>query len=159
MGKDTIEMLLATIGKKIQQHRIDQELQPEDVAEMTGLTAATIRKIESGNPTFLSNFIVVALALGIHPKEVLDIDIEIKPLFELSDPRKEKTRLTARIEAFIQNDFFEKERTAKDVVNELAVNYETKTSSSAVSVILSRKVEEESLRVERKGKVNWYRRG
>ena len=120
MEDDTLKTLLATIGKRIEEQRISQDLQPEDVAEMTGLTAATIRNIENGKETYLSNFFAVCLAINMHPKAMVDIEIKLKPLFELSEPRKEKSRLTPRIDHLIETDFLKTERSANDIVNELS---------------------------------------
>ncbi|MBK5214925.1 MAG: helix-turn-helix transcriptional regulator [Flavobacteriaceae bacterium] len=158
MEDDTLKTLLATIGKRIEEHRISQDLQPEDVAEMTGLTAATIRNIENGKETYLSNFFAVCLAIDMHPKDMVDIKIILKPLFELSEPRKEKSRLTPRIDHLIETDFLKTERSANDVVNELSAVYEIKTKTSNVSVILNRKVGEGKLKVSKKGRVNFYKR-
>jgi transcriptional regulator with XRE-family HTH domain len=158
MEDDTLKTLLATIGKRIEEQRISQDLQPEDVAEMTGLTASTIRNIEKGNETYLSIFFAVCLAIEMHPKDMVDVKISLKPLFELSEPRKEKSRLTPRIDHLIETDFLKTERTANDVVNELAAVYEVKTETSNVSVILKRKVEEGKLNVSKKGRVNFYKK-
>ncbi|WP_111309835.1 helix-turn-helix domain-containing protein [Confluentibacter sediminis] len=151
------EKLLGAIGKRIQEQRMKEGLEPEDVAEMTGLTAPTIRNIENGSETYFYNFIAICLAINMHPKDILDIELVIKPLNELSEPRKEKTRLTARIHYFIENHYFEQERTAKDVLNELAANYETQTTTSAISVILNRKVVFGDLKTKKKGKIKVYK--
>jgi len=158
MEDDILKTLLATIGKRIEEQRISQDLQPEDVAEMTGLTAATIRNIENGKETYLSNFFAVCLAINMHPKDMVDIKIKLKPLFELSEPRKEKSRLTPRIDHLIETDFLKTERSANDVVNELSAVYEIKTKTSNVSVILNRKVGEGKLKVSKKGRVNFYKK-
>jgi len=152
------ETLLKEIGNRIQALRIQAGLEAEDVSEMTGLTAATIRNIESGQESHLSNFLAVCLALNLHPKEVLDIAIKIKPLYELSNTRKEKTRLTPRIDHFIENNYFVEERTSRDIVNELASVYDIKTSSSAVSVILNRKVAQGELIDVKKGNIKMYKK-
>lgn len=158
MENNGIKKLLAAIGKRIEQQRISQDLQPEDVAEMTGLTAATIRNIENGKETYLSNFLAVCLAVNMHPKDMVDIEIALKPLFVLSEPRKEKSRLTPRIDHLIENGFLKRERTANDVVNELSAVYEIKTETSNVSVILNRKVGEGKLKVSKKGRFNVYKK-
>jgi transcriptional regulator with XRE-family HTH domain len=158
MEDDTLKTLLATIGKRIEEQRISQDLQPEDVAEMTGLTAATIRNIENGKETYLSNFFAVCLAINMHPKDMVDIKIKLKPLFELSEPRKEKSRLTPRIDHLIETDFLKTERSANDIVNELSAVYEIKTKTSNVSVILNRKVGEGKLKVSKKGRINFYKK-
>jgi len=158
MEDDTLKTLLATIGKRIEEQRISQDLQPEDVAEMTGLTAATIRNIENGKETYLSNFFAVCLAINMHPKDMFDIEIKIMPLFDLSEPRKEKSRLTPRIDHLIETDFLKTERSANDIVNELSAVYEIKTKTSNVSVILNRKVGEGKLKVSKKGRINFYKK-
>ncbi|MAB58512.1 MAG: hypothetical protein CL524_13355 [Aequorivita sp.] len=158
MEDDTLKTLLATIGKRIEAQRISQDLQPEDVAEMTGLTAATVRNIENGKETYLSNFFAVCLAINLHPKDMVNIEIELKPLFALSEPRKEKSRLTPRIDHLIETDFLKTERSANDIVNELSAVYEIKTKTSNVSVILNRKVGEGKLKVSKKGRINFYKK-
>ncbi len=158
MEDDTVKKLLATIGKRIQLQRISQGLQPEDVAEMTGLTAATIRNIENGNETYLSNFLSVSLAITMHPKDLLDIEIILKPLFELSEPRKEKSRITPRIDSILETGYFQINRTTKDVVEELALVYKIKTKTPIVSVILNRKVNEGKLEVSNKGRLKLYKK-
>ncbi len=158
MKTTVISDLLKLIGNRLREQRLHQGLDPEDVAEMTGLTAVTIRKIETGKEFYMSNFVAFCFAVNLHPKLVLDVAMDMEPLFPLSDPRKEKTRLTARIESFIRSDFFDRERTTRDVVNELATHYETRTTTSAVSVILARKVDEEVLTARREGKLNVYKK-
>ncbi|WP_139855736.1 helix-turn-helix domain-containing protein [Aequorivita sinensis] len=158
MEVDTLKTLLATIGKRIEEQRISQDLQPEDVAEMTGLTAATIRNIENGKETYLSTFFAVCLAINMHPKAMLDIEIKLKPLFELSEPRREKSRITPRIDSLLETEFFQIDRTTKDVVEELAAVYKIKTNTPIVSVILNRKVDEGKLKVSKKGRVNFYKK-
>jgi|SRR5690606_17741554 len=102
--------------------------------------------------------LAVCLAVDMHPKEILDIEIALKPLFNLSEPRKEKSRLTPRIEHLIKNGFLKTERTANDVVNELSTVYEIKTETSNVSVILNRKVGEGKLKVSKRGRFNVYKK-
>lgn len=158
MEDGTIKRLLADIGEKIKQKRLLEDLQPEDVAEMTGLTAVTVRNIENGNETYFSNFVAVCQAINIHPKEILELDIPLSPRFELSQPRKEKSRLTPRIDHLIESDFLKTERTANEVVNELASVYDVDTKSSNVSVILNRKVTEGKLEVSKNGRINLYKK-
>lgn len=158
MENDRIVRLLATIGKRIKQRRIEIGIEAEDVSEMTGLTAHTIRNIENGSETYFSNFLIVCFALNMHPKDMLDFEFNTEPLFELSEPRKEKTRLTARIDHFIESNFFQIERTSRDVVDELAAAFEINTTTSAVSVILNRKVNEKVLKACKKESFNVYKR-
>jgi len=157
MADNTIKALLITIGDRIKQQRIKKGLQPEDVAEMTGLTAPTIRNIENGAESYLANFFAVCFAIEIHPKDILDISLKIEPLFKLSEPRKEKSRLTARIDYFIENNYFQVERTSRNVVNELIKHHEIKSTTSAVSVILNRKVQQDVLVSSKKKNIKLYK--
>ncbi|MEX0995984.1 MAG: hypothetical protein WDZ45_02915 [Flavobacteriaceae bacterium] len=158
MKENKKETLLKEIGNRIQELRIKAGLEAEDISEMTGLAAPTIRSIEAGNEMHLSSFLAVCMAIGMHPKDVLDIEMKIKPFYELSNTRKEKTRLTTRIDTFIENNYFKEERTSRDIVNELAAVYDIKTTTSAVSVILKRKVEQGELKDIKKGIMKVYKR-
>ncbi len=157
MENPRLKELLANIGKRLQDIRIKKDLQPEDIAEMTNLTAVTIRNIEAGAETYLSNFLAFCLAVEMPPKEILDLKIKLEPLYKLSQPRKEKSRLTPRINKMLANNFFNIQRTARDVVNELNETYEIKPTTAEVSVILKRKVEEGLLHIEKKGRLNIYK--
>jgi hypothetical protein len=89
---------------------------------------------------------------------MLEMEIPLSPRFELSQPRKEKSRLTPRIDHLIESEFLRTDRTANEVVNELAAIYDIATKTSNVSVILNRKVAEGKLDVSRHGRFNVYRK-
>lgn len=157
MVKYKDEKALMAVGKIIEQYRQAQEYNVEDVAEMTGFSAQTIRNIEAGEETSLSYFIATCQAIGYHPMKVFNIEIPIVPRFPLSAARKEKSRLTQRINSLIERDFFLTGRTAKEIVEELTVTHQVKTTTSKISVILKRKVDENSLKVEKKDNINFYK--
>lgn len=130
--------ILKLIGERIHNHRVKKELEIEDIAEMTGFSYNTISNIESGCETYLSYFIEVCLAIGIHPMEMLDLNIIIKPRYELSPSRKEKSRLTSRIRILIKTGYFKIPRKTRDVVKELNTEYNLNVASKDVSTILGR---------------------
>ena len=158
MAKYKDRKTLEALGKKIAEYRTSKELSVEDVAEMTGFAARTIRNIEIGEETTVSFLIAVCQAIGLHPKQALDIELVIKPRFPLSASRKEKSRLTQRIENFINTNYFRDERSAKEVVAELNAVYKIDTTTSAVSVILNRKVEDLDLQSKKKNSVTHYKK-
>lgn len=144
------------IGENIRELRKLKGFEIEDIADMTGFPSATIRNIEKGNECTISYLIAIALALGVHPKELLDIKIKIKPLFPLSAKRKEKSRLTFRINKLLETDFFKIPRFVRDVCLYLAEEYNFKASSDAVSVILIRLKSQKKLLAKKEGRQNKY---
>lgn len=156
MAKYRNDKVLKIIGERLKKQRKKLELKLEDIAEMTGFTYNTIRNMEMGNETGLSYFIEVCLALELHPKDVIDMDYKIKPRFELSAARKEKTRLTARVHIFYDKGFFKEYRSTGQVVDKIEQDYGIKTTTSAVSVILNRMVKSERLKVKGENRKNFY---
>jgi len=146
------EKLLSIIGKRIRDQRKIKELEIEDVAEMTGFTYNTISNIENGSETYFSYFVEVCLAIDIHPKEILDFDIKIMPRRKLSPQRREKSRLTYRIKAYIKNGFFKTPKTTREVVIKLKEDYNFDAASKDVSSILGR-----HLKAVKKGNRNFYK--
>ena len=158
MSRYKDELNLVKLGANLTKQREALELSVEDVSEMTGFSAQTIRNIEAGEESSLSYVIAICQALELHPTKAFDFSIQLKPRFKLSAVRAEKTRLTQRIDGFVASDYFKKGRTAKDVVTELNEVYHIKTTTSAVSVILKRKVDEQRLKITQEGKQHIYKK-
>tara|TARA_R110000744_G_scaffold353952_1_gene460305 strand:+ start:2106 stop:2567 length:462 start_codon:yes stop_codon:yes gene_type:complete len=138
MARYKNDKVLKIIGKRIFNHRIKEEMEIEDVAEMTGFSYNTISNIENGSETYLSYFIEVCFAIGIHPKDILDIKLTMKPRYELSPSRKEKSRLTSRIKILINVGYFRKPKLTSEVVKKLKDDYNLEAISKDVSSILGR---------------------
>ncbi|RAV29188.1 hypothetical protein [Sinomicrobium soli] len=154
--KDT--RALKEIGKRLKAKRLKENLNIEDVIEMTGFTYKKISDMENGHETSLSYFIQVCLAIRIHPCDLLKFDIGDQPRFKLSPTRREKSRLTPRIMEYMDKGYFNQPRTARDVVEKLADDFGLKTDSSTVSSILRRIALEEQqlLRITKSGRNNQY---
>jgi len=152
MARYRNDKVLKVIGKRIYNHRIKEELEIEDVAEMTGFSYNTISKIENGSETYLSYFIEVCLAIGIHPKDILDMKVTMKPRYELSPSRKEKSRLTSRVKILIKIGYFRTPKLTSEVVKKLKEDYNLEAISKDVSSILRRQ-----LKSIKKGNRNLYR--
>ena len=134
------KLLLQELGKRLKTQRLKMKLEIKDVSEKTGFSAYTIRNVESGNETTISYFTQICKAINIHPKIIFDFPMELKSRNEASPARVEKTRLTNRIRDFIKANYFSEYRGAADVKIKLESDYNVKTTSAAVSVILSRLV-------------------
>lgn len=147
---------LKALGKKIKAQRIKAKMKIEDLAEMTGFTYNTISNIENGSETYLSYFIEVCFALGRHPKEIMDIDLDVKSRFQLSASRLEKSRLTDRINAYIESDYFKTPRTTSEIAKKLKEEHDSDFESKNVSVILLRFSKSKILKINKKGNKNLY---
>jgi transcriptional regulator with XRE-family HTH domain len=156
MPKYKNEQLLKEIGERVKDQRIKSELEIEDISEMTGFTSNTIRNLEDGNELTLSYFVEICKAIKIHPKEILDLKIDTQTRFKLSPSRKEKPRLTARIKLYLADNYFLKDRTAHDILQELEEAYQVKSSTAAISVILNRMVKMDILKASKKKNIHYY---
>lgn len=152
--KNTI--VLKSIGTEIRKYRIKKNLEIEDVSEMTGLSYNTINNIENGEETYFSNIIEVCFALEIHPKELFDIPLIIKPRFELSATRLEKSRLTSRIKIYVNEGFFKAPRKANDIVQKLKDDFTVEVESKNVSTVLARLAKNNILKITKEGNKNLY---
>lgn len=144
------------IGKKIKELRKAHGLEIEDISEMSGFTSNNIRSIENGKESRISTLAEIAFAIGVQPHEIIDITFKIKPRFKLSAKRKEKTRLTERINQLIKSNYFEEPKYSKDVLLILKQQYKIKTTSPSISAILLRRVNEGKLKVNKIGRQNQY---
>ena len=152
--KSTI--VLKSVGKQIKRCRIDLCLEIEDVSEMTGLTYNTINNIENGEETFLSNIIEVSFALGMHLKDLFNIPMTVKPRFQLSPARREKSRLTARINIYLSDNYFSLPRKSSEVVQKLKDDFKVDIESKNVSTILTRMAKNKILKISKQGIKNLY---
>ena len=144
------------IGEKIKELRKVHGLEIEDISEMTGFTPANIRLIEQGKESRISTLAEIAFAIGVQPREIINITFKIKSRFKLSAKRKEKTRLTERVNQLIKSNYFMDPKFAKDVLSLLTKDYRIKTTSPSISAILLRRVEEGKLKVNKVGRQNQY---
>ena len=144
------------IGKKIKELREARELEIEDISEMTGFTSNNIRAIEKGKESRISTLAEIAFAIGVQPHEITNITFKIKPRFKLSAKRKEKTKLTQRVNQFVKSNYFKEPKYVKDILLSLIDDYKIKTTSSSISAILLRRVEEGKLKVKKVGRQNQY---
>ena len=156
MARYKNEEILKSLGKKIKARRIQEELEIEDLAIMTGFTYNTISNIESGSETYLSYFIEICFALGSHPKEIMDIEMEIKSRYPLSPSRQEKSRLTKRIKTYVESGYFKEPRSASEVTEKLIGDYNLDFQSKNVSVILNRLAKNDNLKIVKKRDKNFY---
>jgi len=150
------------VGAKIKKEREALKLEIEDIAEMTGFHRNVIISIEKGTNTDISHIAAIAFSLNLHPKELLNVEISIKPRFKLSAVRKEKSKLTTRIRELLTIGFFNSNKSSKEVQGELQSRYpdSNKFTTKNISVILSRLTSNGMLMVSKKenGRYNYYKK-
>ncbi|AYD47396.1 helix-turn-helix domain-containing protein [Arachidicoccus soli] len=150
------------VGVKIRLEREASNLSIEDVAEITGFHRNVIISIENGSNTDISHIAGVAFALNLHPKILLDVEVDIKPRFQLSGTRREKSKLTPRIGKLYNSGYFNIGRTSKEVCTEILEKYpeSIKVETKNVSVILRRFCDNGKLQVlKKKGyRYNFYQK-
>ncbi|MEO9070119.1 MAG: helix-turn-helix transcriptional regulator [Ginsengibacter sp.] len=145
------------IGRRIKNLREAHEFEIEDISEMTGFAYQTIQAIENGSESSTTYLVEIAYAIGVHPEQLfIGLPLKIKSRFKLSAKRKEKTRLTSRINQLLESNYFETARFVKDVFISLKEDYKIKTTSSSISVILLRFKKEKKLKTKKIGRNNQY---
>ena len=80
MSRYKDELNLAKLGANLTKRREGLRLSVEDVSEMTGFSAQTIRNIEAGEESSLSYVIAICQALELHPTKAFDFNNYVKKL-------------------------------------------------------------------------------
>ncbi len=156
MGIHRNILVTQAIGKKIKELRESYGLEIEDISEMTGFTPNNIRAIEQGKESRVSTLAEIAFAIGVQPSEIMNVIFKIKPRFKLSSKRKEKTKLTQRINHMVNTNYFDEPKYVKNVLDSLVDDFRIETTSSSISAILLRRVNEGKLRIKKIGRQNQY---
>lgn len=77
------------VTKKIDEIRAQKGIVQEDIVDRTGFTLKQVWLLLSGKSNFaISNLEAIAKALEVHPKELLDFDIELSKYPPLRKDRK-----------------------------------------------------------------------
>lgn len=157
VGKYYDERSVKQIGEQIRKFRKDCGYSLEDLAALTGFTVNTISSIENGGDTTLSYLIAICRGIGVHPKQVLDIEVASKPRFELPPARKNRALLTNRINKLLnETDFFDEPKLVVSVVNEFLNHYGFNPDSSEISTALKKLSDEGKLIYSKTGRKNLY---
>jgi transcriptional regulator with XRE-family HTH domain len=145
------------LGSRIKELRLANEFSIEDIASMTGFARQTINAIEKGSNTDSSHLIEIAKAIGVHPMELFNFTLELKPRYKLSPKRINSNLLTLRLnKLYSETDFFKTPKFVSDVVAYLSGELNVKSSSTKVSVVLKRLVADGKLQHSKNGRRNSY---
>lgn len=144
------------IGERIRRYRKEKGYSMDDVASMTGLSVNTISSIENGGNTYVSHCLAICQALELRPSELFDIQIELKPRYELPPARRNRALTTLRVNKLLDSGFFNTPRFVESVVEELAQNYGVQIDSSEVSTALKKLNDDGKLTFSKSGRRNLY---
>lgn len=144
------------IGERIRRYRKEKGYSMDDVASMTGLSVNTISSIENGGNTYVSHCLGICQALELRPSELFDIQIELKPRYELPPARRNRALTTLRVNKLLDSGFFNTPRFVESVVEELAQNYGVQIDSSEVSTALKKLNDDGKLTFSKSGRRNLY---
>lgn len=145
------------IGLHIRALREGKELSVEDVASMSGFSWKTIRDVENGSNADTSHLIEIARAIGVHPRELFDVPMDIKARFKLSPKRIASNRLTYRITKLAtESAFFDRPKFVREVVDFLKSEYNIEAEVTHASVTLQRLAKNGVLKYVKVGRQNHY---
>jgi len=156
VGKYLDDNSAQQIGERIRKYRKEKGHSMDDVSQMTGLSVNTLSSIENGGNTYVSHCIAICQALELKPSELFDIQIELKPRYELPPSRKNRALTTFRVNSLLETGFFGTPRFVESVVEELAVNYGVQVDSSEISTALKKLNEDGKLTFSKSGRRNLY---
>jgi transcriptional regulator with XRE-family HTH domain len=130
-----------------------------DLAIHAGISEYQISVIENGHqgPNF-QTLRAIAIALGIHPKDLFDFKYPLKLNTSFPQKERESPGATKLIHNLILSSFFGKERTVSDVVSVIKNQFNRKVTSSEVSSILLAITRRNELHVTQRNGRNYYRK-
>jgi transcriptional regulator with XRE-family HTH domain len=144
-------------GIKIREVRDKNKFSLDDVAAMTGFTVATLGEIERGEVnTDISHIAAIGQALGVHPMHLINVELQLKPRFELPPNRENRLNTTSRVKELVNTDYFDKPRTVKDILFFIKQEKKVELGSSPVSGVLKSLVEEKLLKFKKSGRTHLY---
>jgi transcriptional regulator with XRE-family HTH domain len=119
-SKVVVPNVTQVIGAKLRSKRISLKYSLSDVAELVGVSIATINDIESGITVNIHYYIAYAQTLVFVLTELFDIKIDYSPRFDLNSKKQARLFLTDNIKRLYSDlDFFSEPRLVNDVVLKL----------------------------------------
>jgi transcriptional regulator with XRE-family HTH domain len=76
-GTKVEDRFLIAVGKRIQHLRKDKRLTLAELSEDIGTDKSNTHRLEHGKNFTLHTLIKIAAFLGVHPKELLEVDFEL----------------------------------------------------------------------------------
>ena len=156
MRKYVDESSAKQIGNKIRKCRKEKGYSLDDVSAMTGLSVNTLSSIENGGNTYVSLCIAICQAIELKPSELFNIQLDLKPRFELPPDRRNRVLTTLRINQLLEVGFFTSPRLVVSVLEEFAEIYGIHPDSSEVSTALKKLTDDGKLQFTKSGRRNLY---
>ena len=85
--------ILENLGQQMARKRLERNLTQDELAKQAGVSRATVRRLEAGNSTQLTNLIRILGALGLAQNfAALVPETGVRPLEAIERKRKERKR-------------------------------------------------------------------
>jgi transcriptional regulator with XRE-family HTH domain len=126
-------------GKHVRGFRDEKEWSQAQLGTMAGLQVYQISRIENGRFTVTLKMIrSIAVALGKHPRELLNFkfDLKLNTDFSPHHQKRKTPETTAIIHKLLAKGFFNTPRSVAEVVAECKLSIKVSLRSSAVSGVL-----------------------
>jgi len=138
-----------TFGRHLRELREGRNWTQLDLSAYSEVNETQISKIENGEvgPN-LQTIRVLAVALGMYPRELLDFDYPLvfNTDFSSSHKRNKKANTTALVRELLRDNFFDSPRSVADVIVECRTRYNTNLASDDTSGVLLMLVRHNELR-------------
>ena len=145
------------IGERIRTLRLDAGFSISDIADMTGFSSSLVSKVENGAETSTSHLIEIAKAIGVHPSELFNVPIIVKPRYKLTKKKETKGLITYNLNKLCdETDYFKTPRFVRDIVHYFEEEFGIKTNSIVIAGITRRFVKEGRLKAKKNGRQHLY---
>ena len=95
---------IVDLGERLERNRLLQNIAQTDLAEKAGISARTLRRLESGEGGTLDSFIRLLIALNIDDNlSILIPDSKVRPIERVRQTKKERMRASGIRKSKIPN--------------------------------------------------------
>lgn len=170
MNQANIETSMKAIGARIKGHRIALNQTKKQVADILGISDATLTAIESGESVAFQFIIALAEYYSMPPAQLIDTERDIpeptvlRERMAIYHTKKDKRitallkkppELTWSLDDLTKKGFFNEGKRVKDVAEKIMEYYEVEYTSPAISNALIKLVKEKKLVRVQEGQKNY----
>lgn len=151
MTRDSTNQTLKDIGEKLRNERESRNWNVAKIQALSGLNPATISRIEDGSNPLVATLLEYCFALEIHPKELLDLEMDVSPKIPPSkNVEAKKFAYTAGVKQLIKDGFFSSWKSTGEVQEALEEKFQVKELvSKNISSALGKLVKNDALIISR----------
>lgn len=151
MTRDSTNQTLKAIGEKLKIERERRNWKVAKIQALSGLNPTTISRIEDGSNPLVATLLEYCFALEIHPKELLDLEMDVSPKIPpAKNDKAKKFAYTAGVKQLMKDGFFASWKSTGQVQEALEEKFQIKElESKNISSALGKLVKNNSLVISR----------